>query len=76
MGLNYPVLQLYEMTLESAWFIEHLAIPVLQVGVVEGSRVSVSDMVGEAFVIASVLHSQSSSAEVNLSLGSSVTLPC
>lgn len=70
MGLNYLVLYLYEMTLESAWFIEPLAIPVLQVGVVKCSQVSLSDMVGEAFAIASVLYTQSSSVEVNLRLGS------
>lgn len=39
MGLNYPVLYLYEMTPESTWFIEPLAIPVLQVGIVKYSWV-------------------------------------
>lgn len=48
MGLNYPVLYLYEMTLKSAWFIEPLAIPVLQVGVVKRLQVSLSDMAGKS----------------------------
>lgn len=76
MGLNYPVLYLYEMTLKSAWFIEPLAIPVLQVGAVKRSQVLYLTWQGKACVIVSALHSQSCNAEINLGLGFCMTLPC